>query len=222
MKKVILFDIDYTLFDSSKFRKKLYSAIKISLKKKDIHVPDEKLVNAYKVLRNEVPYFSPRIFAKKLGNEIGEKIDEDFLETEIFGSIIFNHNLYEEVLEVFKMLSKIEDLEIGIFSTGEEKFQGQKINEIINLLNSKHIHIHLYKDDNLTTVVKKYKEMKLILVDDVLKILAKASSIDQDLITIWIERKEKSEFNKNDYIGDFKPSHEIKNLNEVVSIIKNI
>lgn len=218
MKKVILFDIDYTLFDALKFRKDLFKKSKAIINNKNIEIDEKDLKDVYNKLREEVKYFGPRLFARRLKSKLNLDIDQDFLEKEILESEIFLSNLYKEAKTVLRKLSADKDLIIGILSGGEDKFQRIKIKDLINFFHKDHVHILFYKEDNLKKIINKYKKYKLFLVDDIPGVLHKAKNIDKNIITIWIKRgrfalKEKS-------IMEFRPDHEIKNLNKIIPILK--
>lgn len=153
-KPIILFDIDYTLFDTGKFK-------------------DSKLQK---------------------------------------------FNLYEEIVEVLTGLSDIADM--GIFSKGEIEFQKTKLLKTGTMQFFKENHIHIFddKDANLTSVLRKYKDFKLFLIDDKLEILHSAKKNMSQIFTIWVKRGPFAKSKR--LIEGFLPDAQVENLSEVVRIVQ--
>lgn len=153
MNKIVLFDIDYTLFNTDRFRQSNLS---------------------------------------------------DFV-------------LYDEVVQVLTQLEKVATL--GIFSEGTLELQNEKLHQtnILPHFIEEHIHIVAKKEEGLKTVLYKYRNYKIFLIDDKLTILQKAKNILPELITIWIKRGKYAE-NQTSLIG-FVPDEEFYNLSDVVSVI---
>ena len=213
--KVILFDIDYTLFDVAKFRKKIFKSIIGFVGKNKIDKIDKILEDIYHTSRERVGYFNMVSFLE----DVSRKFKINVALTNILKDEIFSDNLYEETKEVLESIAKDPSIKIGIFSGGESGFQLKKIEQVENFFNKDHIHIIKYKHLNVQKIIKKYKNFKIYLIDDMLDILYNAKKIDKDMITIWIKR---GRFAKNAKpIKGFKPDFEIGDLKEIVSIIHN-
>ncbi|MCL4418618.1 HAD hydrolase-like protein [Patescibacteria group bacterium] len=216
--KIVLFDIDYTLFNALKFRKKILSEIKERIKENKFKNIERILENAYLESRQKVGYFDPSSFIRDINKKFGSDIPEAFLDEYVKKEELFEH-LYKEVDRVLEELSKDKTLLIGIFSGGNKNFQKEKIKRQLNLFNKKHIHIFPYKKIELENMLKKYKNYKVFLIDDVLSILSKAKKIDKSIYAIWIKRGRFAKIAKK--TEDFNPDKEVKNLNKIVSIINS-
>lgn len=218
MRKIILFDIDYTLFNSLKFRKKILSEIKKHLKDNKYEYIEDILDRIYFKSRKRIGYFDPGSFISDINKKFASTIPETFLDTYVKKEELHEH-LYEEVEEILKKISQDKNLIIGIFSGGDKNFQREKVKKILSFFHEKHIHIFPYKIEELKSVLKKYKDYRVFLIDDVLPILYEAKKIKKDVYTIWIKRGRYDFSNKE--IKNFIPDAEIKNLNQIASIIKN-
>lgn len=216
--KIVLFDIDYTLFNALKFRKKILSEIKERIKESKFKNLERVLENIYLKSRKEVGYFNPSSFIKDINKKFDSGISETFLDEYVRKEELFEH-LYKEVDKILGELSKDKTLLIGIFSGGDKNFQKEKIKKQLSLFHKKHIHVFPYKKLELENMLKNYKNYKVFLVDDVLSILSKAKKIDKSIYTIWIKR---GRFAKRARKTEkFNPDREVKNLNKIVSIVKN-
>jgi FMN phosphatase YigB (HAD superfamily) len=153
MKKIILFDIDYTLFDTAQFK--------------------ESGLTIYK--------------------------------------------LYDEVEEALKTLSSIA--EIGIFSQGEDAFQREKLRQTLihEHFKEENIHIFASKDENLGSVLDKYKDREIFLVDDKLEVLKLGKDLSENVYAIWLKRGPFADVQK-DIVG-FTPDATIINLSEAVAFV---
>lgn len=220
--KIVLFDIDYTLFDIDKFRKKIFRAIIIIKKIKNIDTDnlEDKLREIYFVSREKSGYFDPKIFIEDIIREFDIKSTPAILEKEIFKENIFLGNLYNEAKKVVQILSKNKLLRIGIFSGGNKDFQMRKIKEIKNLFHKEHMHIFTFKEKELFRVLLKYKKYRLYLVDDRLDILSLAKNLEENIIAIWIRRGRFAE--RQQSIANFVPDATIDNLTEVIKLLDNV
>ncbi len=155
MKKIVLFDIDYTLFDTAQFK-------------------------------------------------------DSGLKT---------YKLYEEVGDVLGKLSELA--EIGIYSQGENVFQREKLKQTLihNHFQENNVHIFAAKDENIGSVLDKYKDRDIFFVDDKLGVLHLAKNLDENVFTIWVKRGPFA-LNQQDISG-FTPDATVENLSEIASIINN-
>lgn len=221
MKKVILFDIDYTLFDTYRFKRKIYEIVKDYFNYKKIDNLVKIIDEAYGDSRTKWGIFIPEKFTADLNIKLKANMPIDFVERKIHALNLFDTHHYKEVEYILKKLNKNKQIIIGIFSSGDEGFQKNKIKKIMKYLHKDHINIFMFKHDKLKEVFDKYKNYKLFIVDDFLDILDKINKLNKNAVTVWIKRKEKSEFNKVSEIKEFKPNYEIENLKELISIIKS-
>ena len=205
MKKLILLDIDNTLFDSPSYRKLVFKKIgNISL-----------CQEIYDKMIRESGYFFPDAFAKII-SELLKKRKADEIMSVIIDPKTFRENLHKDVLDSLNKLTKIG--KVGILSQGDNEFQSAKIVHFKHLLSRDHIHILSDKKSDMVRILKNLKEHDLYFVDDMLSMLQMAKKIQPSIVTIWMKRGRYAENQKA--IPDFTPDAEAKNLSEVVKIIK--
>lgn len=219
-KPIILFDIDYTLFDMEKFRIKMLGEIVKKIKHEAFNNLDNALNNAYFFYRKESGTFDPKSFISYLIKKLKVKVEPEILEKAITKKSIFLGHLYEETKEVLERLSKNKLLKIGIFSGGEINFQKNKIREIEEYLHKEHMHIFTFKNKQLSSIVEKYKRHRLYLIDDFLEILHDAKKSNKNIFTVWVKRGRFAAGHKG--ISGFQPDATVTSLREVISIIKKI
>jgi len=214
---VILFDIDYTLFDANKFRRKVFKIIKNKVVDRKIKNIDAILRKGYIISRKDTGYFNLKIFLDHVATRFKMGFSVKKLEKELLREDLLAGNLYQEAKKVLRVLSKNNSLKIGIFSAGEI-FQRKKLKEVENFLNKDHIHIFtVKKHKELPSIIKRYKNYKLYIVDDMLKILRLAKMFNKSVFTIWIKRKKFAR--KAEEIADFVPDATITNLREVTKLV---
>lgn len=130
------------------------------------------------------------------------------------------YSSYEEVIDVLFELGKIARL--GIFSEGELDFQRKKLTEmkVLKHFLDEDIHIVPNKDETIKTVLQKYKDHVLFIVDDKLPILYTAKMHLPSVYTIWVKRGVYAKNQKP--IKNFKPDVSVKNLRDIVAFIESI
>jgi len=218
-KPIVLFDIDYTLFDMGKFRIKMFGEIIKKIKHERIGNLEEVLDSAYFLYRKESGTFDPKSFIKYLVKKLKVKVKPEILEKAITQKSIFLGHLYEETKEVLQGLSKNKSLKIGIFSGGEINFQKNKLKEVEEYLHKKHMHIFTFKHRQLSSIVEKYKRQNLYLIDDYLEILHAAKKSNENIFTVWVKRGRFAVEHKG--ISGFQPDATVRNLREVVRILNS-
>ena len=116
------------------------------------------------------------------------------------------------------------NVDIGIFSTGDKEFQLQKIATLKDLFPENHTHIFVDKREGLADVFSQYKGTHLYLVDDFPAILYEAKKMDKTISTVWIKRDDQGspQVLLEDFpqIADFIPDYTIKQLDEILTCIK--
>lgn len=214
--KVVLFDIDYTLFDTERFRKKLYQALSDVLQRGDVYT--KRLAqDIYEEIRKETGYFEPTAFVRKLFAQLKTDQDRNDVRKAIWNRQNFRECIYEETSSVVDKLSRVAL--VGIFSKGYNAFQRAKLSTIQHLLDDQHIHITVDKSITLPEIVKKYEQMKLYLVDDALDVLHIAKQMDKHIFTIWVKR---GRFAKaQEPIAGFTPDAIVKDLRAIPAIISS-
>lgn len=216
-KKLILFDIDFTLFDARKYRDEFVLRLKekIGYKGKNFPLLAEK---SYITSKQRVGYFDPESFIEELLLLTKSNKNKDELIEIILDENLINAYLYLDSVEILGIISKQKDIIIGIFSAGKISLQRPKIKTIEHFLNQEHINIfEFYKGDALPKLIQDYKDYEIYLVDDIQDILVKAKKLRQDVTTIWIQRKGYAR--DRNPVANFNPDYIIKSLKEVLNIL---
>lgn len=219
MKKIVLFDIDYTLFDVSYFHKNLYKRLE-----KITGIESEKLKNnsleIISDLINKESFLDINRYMDLLLGSVSKAEFKKKFEDLLFNQYFFKNGFYKEVGKTLKDLEKIA--EIGLFSHGDEKFQWAKIeqSDFKHYFKNELKHItSRNKLDLLPGIKSKNKNNRVYLIDDNPEIIYSAKKIMPALFTIWLKRGKYVDRAK-DYL-DFNPDDKIDNLLEVVDIVKN-
>lgn len=210
--KVVLFDIDYTLFDSDTFRKKVYQAISEVIGEDNA----DRLHSLYAGIVDEYGYFNPQVFFKRVAKNLSNK-DKAKLRKTIWRKENFEGNFFRETITVLSRLIPIT--RVGIFSKGDSTWQRAKLSAIAHLFDEKHIHIHVSKKQALPDIIKKYKKYKLYLVDDALDVLYKAKKLKKDVFVIWVKRGHYAK--TQNPIPGFKPDAQVVDLLKIVDIVRS-
>jgi len=145
-------------------------------------------------------------------------IDYTIFDTKTFkDSGLTNFSLYNEVLQVLGKLK--ETVELGIFSKGNLVFQNTKLNKtgIKDLFNKEHVHVFEDKEINLNSVLEKYKDYKIFLVDDKLSILYDAKAYNPLVFSVWVKRGPFAE--NQEPLENFAPDATITDLSSLDKII---
>lgn len=124
--------------------------------------------------------------------------------------------LYGEVIDVLLELQKYAKL--GIFSEGDIDFQEKKLRKtkIDRHFKKEHLHIVAKKSESIDSVLQKYKNTMVFLVDNNLDVLRAAKQEDSSIFTIWVKRKG---LRIKRPLPDFKPDVEVKNLSSITKFI---
>ena len=203
-KIVVLFDIDYTIFNTVMFVENVYEKNYKSIGKETFYKILEEIRTNLKQVLNDKNTIRSNI-ASSLWLQAG-----------------LGQNFYEETITVLEETNKM--VTVGIFSKGDEKFQKEKIKCISRFFSEDNINITLDKYKKLPEIIKKYKGNKLIIVDDILKVLYTAKTLNEDIYTVWIKRKVGNEeyvFNQESIEG-FSPDVTMSNLKKLIPIIKKM
>lgn len=205
MKKIILFDIDGTLFDVSKFLSLFYANLSSHFQLNNLDI--ENLQKLYDDTKKEAGYFIPSLFINKINSNFPQ-INKDTLEKLFWSADLFEKSMHKDV-SVIKDLSNLAT--IGIFSKGDNKFQKYKLKFINCSINDKNIYIYPNKIDKINETLSYYTNCIIYLVDDRLDVLTKVKEINSDVKIILIDRNGRFSHNKD--------ISRIKNLNEIKSIL---
>lgn len=203
--KIILFDIDGTLFDSSSFIKDFYENIsaKFNLGSDDIAT----IQKFSEENKKQNGYFLPGIFLDKIAHNF-PSIDLGLLNKIFWNIDLFEENMYKDT-SLVRDLSKVAV--IGIFSKGDSDFQKQKITFFGDFLDNDNIYIFPDKLSKINEVLGQYNNFQVYLIDNENDVLTRAKDLFPDIYAILIDRKnDKKETEK---------ILKIKSLNDLKSII---
>ena len=216
-KKIVLFDIDYTVFDTRTFRVNLYELLseKLGYKNKSNFVDLAKKVEAD--TRKQEGYFKPSTFLELLKNETKTKISSNELEDIFYDESLYIKSLYEGAKSVFQELVIKKNIQINIFSTGEKKFQMQKITALTDMLMIDNLHIYVDKLKKLKEVLQQYEDYHIYMVDDFPIVLKEAKQFNKNITTIWVNRGIRIE--DEELIKSFKVDYIIKKLEEIIPLV---
>ena len=148
-------------------------------------------------------------------------IDDVLFDTAHFKkSELTEYRLYEDVEEVLHALKKMG--EVGILSQGEHEFQIKKLTQtgIHTLFVQEHVHIVEKKDESLSKVLHKYKNVNatIYFVDDRLSGLYYAKKALPNMVTIWFRRGRYASSQPS--IPEFEPDVVIDNFSEIMNVVK--
>lgn len=215
--KIVLFDIDYTLFDMEHFDKNFHKELSVllnldeNLVKKTSRgvitdlITKESFIDIDKYINNLLQILMKKEFKKKV---------EDIL----FNSSFFKKGFYEEVEEALKSIKKLA--RIGIFSKGDRKLQWAKIEQsgFKDFFQKDIIYIGApSKMDLVPEILEKHKNDIVYLIDDKPVIINDIKKYMPSVFTIWLKRGKY--INQVKETKDFKPDATITNLSEVVKIV---
>ncbi|HEX7042575.1 MAG TPA: HAD hydrolase-like protein [Patescibacteria group bacterium] len=213
--KIVLFDIDYTLLNTTKLKELILAKLKEVVPSLNFELLDE----IYYEVR-KFGSFDPKLFAKLFKDKHKIEILEIEIEKIWYDSKIIGDALYPEVIETLNLLQKRQNLTLGIFSSGRQEFQLQKIYTLSDFFTKEYIHIFDFKEDSLSDLMREYESKSVVLVDDFISILQNGKKYKEDLSTIWMKRGKFAE--KAVIPTEFTPDYTITNLSEVLDILPDM
>lgn len=213
--KVVLFDIDHTLFNTDHYQKVGFEKIAAMFEGKSIDevVTIEKEV--YIKIR-EVDVFHPYRFGQKLNEALKENVDPAKIAAIFEGKNFLSSCVYDDVHETLETLSH-KNITLGIFSTGEKKLQMEKIDVIGHYFAQEDIHIYPLKDVEIPHILKQYHGREIYIIDDISRVLEEVHNQNALVTTIWITRKGASYHDNAE--GNFRPNKNITSLSQVLDIV---
>jgi hypothetical protein len=216
-KKIVLFDIDYTVFNTNVFRSNLYPLLAEKFGFSDLSLFIELAKEVGKETKEKIGYFNPETFLKLLKEKSKKDVPISELEDIFFDETLYIESLYEDARSVFQELVMKRDIQINIFSTGDKKFQMRKIAILKDMLHDDNLHIFVDKLKRLKDVLQQYEEYHIYMVDDLPTVLKEAKSFDKNITTIWMNRDKK--LNEQDFVTNFKADYVVKNLEEIIPLV---
>lgn len=202
--KIILFDIDRTLFDTQTFLKDFDSEISFKI---DINLNElDEIKNLYDEIKVDFGYFLYPEYIKRIYKKypsLKNKLDY-FFEKDNINKYLFPDS---------KVLFELKDIRRGIFSEGDLKFQRSKIDKFESVIEKDLIYIFQDKIKKLPEVLNKHSDSEIYIVDDRIDIHIESKKLSQDVRTILIKREgDNEDINEIDF--------RIKSLFDIMPILK--
>jgi len=211
---IILFDIDYTLFDVGKFKDRVFDTLEKLLP--DVANVKGIALQSYDEIR-KFSAFNPELFTAQFLTHIPMLHSKKLLQNVWTDKAILLDCLYPETKMVLEKISQQHNITLGIFSSGLGFFQKAKIETIAGYFSEEHMHIHTIKDEKLSEILSSYNGRRVILVDDYMEVLEKAKAIDNTVVTMWVKRGKFAE--RAAISATFVPDFTIDTLIEVLPIL---
>lgn len=214
-KKIILFDIDYTLFNAQHFRESFMQLLANRIPHSNKNELLTILQEVYDEEKMKTSFFDPRSFLALLEKRIPYLSDKNLLEKAIMNEALLEEALYKESKEVLSLLAKNNDVLLGIFSWGNIPVQKAKIKLLDAYFHREHIHIVEFDKKNaLPNILAKYHNWDIYLIDDYQEVLLEAKKLLPEIHTIWIKRPETE--GKREIFDYFTPDSIIRSLSEII------
>lgn len=215
--KLVLFDIDYTLFNTDFYIEELTTLLAKKLGYNDFGVFNPLSKQAATMTIKDAGHFNPEIYLKHLIDLTKTKLQLEDLQEIFWHKVLYKKAIYTDVRNTFEKLAD-NNIALGILSTGNQKHQRQKIHSIVDFLEDEHVHIFVDKLAELQHIFERYNTYKIFLVDDLQEILVAVKALNSKVFTIWMNKKKQIE--KTTLIENFVPDQTVISLSEIVSIVK--
>ena len=187
MKKIILFDIDYTLIDTAKLRQLTQKEIQSAGNLSETEL--ETAVKEFSLVLGTSREFSPRDYARFLAKYFANPLLEEKITAIFNNPLLYKEALYPETIPVLQKLK--EKYLLGIYSEGTLEFQTAKITltGITDYLQKDLIFIYPDKTGQATKLTEKMG--KIFFIDDNPLHIKDLLSIP-NASPIWIKRGPKA------------------------------
>ncbi len=217
-KKIILFDIDYTLFDTDKFRDITYPQLMNLLEQEDTEKYHQKVMEVERELIVRGGY-EPVGFAHTLSEALRILPKHHQLEQLFYNATLYETCLYPEDRTVLEKLSERKDCVLGIVSRGEDSFQRRKIQAIKSFFSDDNIFISLTKVDLINKILNQFEGLQIFVIDDSAPFLHEFKKTDKSVFVILVEKENRYERKP---VGEgFIPDFTISSLGEIEVILGN-
>ena len=195
--KIILFDIDGTIFNSDQLANFFWPKF-LDIFRTDKKTLD-KVVNQYFLTLETGTDFNPNDFLSNLASTF--QVSKKIIEKVFYSKEIYIKCIYPEVKSVLEKLQK--EYILGIFSEGFNEFQSKKLKltELMGYFETKYVFIFRRKlsEENL-----KILPSNSLIIDNSLKVI---KDLPKNINRIWINR------NNENSIG----YDQISDLNELIT-----
>ncbi|HVF69720.1 MAG TPA: HAD hydrolase-like protein [Xanthomonadales bacterium] len=215
-KKVVLFDIDHTIFDTNQYRKNLYTNLAKEIGH-DVNEFQNIAQKIYDEIRKVSPYLTPEPFLKNILTLAKKPTDFKKINNVFWNRELYESCVYPDVKETFSYLVD-RNIQIGIFSTGDLAHQKIKIGGLKEYLTENHIYISPDKFKTIKDTFIPNTKYRTYLVDDYPQILESAKSHNKNIFTVFIKRKK--HHSSLVIPENFKPDATIVDLNQLIDIIR--
>jgi hypothetical protein len=205
MNKIVFFDIDGTLFDTAKFLEDFRS--KLSVEFKDPSLQEVNFASLSNEVKREQGYFIPSFFLDKI-SALSRKIDRKKLDDLFWDNSFISEHLFSDSLTVSELPHNIE---VGIYSKGDETWQKRKINSLLENIKAENIYIFPDKLVSAKSVFNRYAENSILLVDNDVNVFKKIKDLFPLVNCILIDRQG----NLEDNVGVQKITS-LKELNNLI------
>lgn len=214
--KLVLLDLDHTIFDTNSFRKAIFNNIAKLVEKKDLENTIQIAQDICSQIITKRGYFDASEFVKQFSKKFNRENLADIVKKSLISKKVMQNSLFADVIPSLKELKKLG--KIGILSQGEDPYQRAKLTSFEEFLHPDFIFIAKDKKSVMKTIFGNL-EYKTFFVDDTLNMLYQAYLINKNVVTIWMMRGDRWE-SKNK-IPEFVPFYKVSNLKEVIKLIKN-
>lgn len=177
--KILLFDIDYTLFDTDIFRSTSLReiALRCNLDGKRVR----EFYAEYRKGDQNPAGINMKHFAEQIGKEF------NLSPTSLFSIVmdtqkLYRDSLYSDVIKILTILSK--EYPLGVFSQGYREFQENKLKQCGIISYFKKEYIFIFPDKTLSSVLSSLPE-NAVIIEDKLSVVQK---INPPLIAIQMDR----------------------------------
>lgn len=219
MKKIILFDIDYTLFNTDLFRDLTYPQLRNILEQEDTPQYHAVIKEVERSLIKEGGY-EPVAFATLLSEVLKIPAKRNEIEQLFYSKELYEQCLYPDVTFVIQQLSKSEDVQLGIVSKGEQTFQKRKIEALRLYFIEKNIFISEDKNSEIQKMKDAYRNNQAIIIDDSQVFLHEVQETWDQAYTVLMERENRYERRVD--VKDFVPEATIHALDEVLPLVDKV
>lgn len=216
-KKIVLFDIDYVIFDVGFFDKNFYKEASKVLKIDEVKLRGKSIEIIVDLVKNE-HYLDIDKFINKTLEYFGKKSNKQEVEDILFRETFFKGGIYDEVHDV---LLKLENkVDIGIFSQGDPKLQWAKVEQSGFKDYFREDLRYIIKPKKLgfiPSLIKNHKDDNVYLIDDKLNVIQEVKAKMPNAVGIWIKRGRYAE--NQEYTEGIAPDATVLNLSEIIPII---
>lgn len=214
--KIVLFDIDHTLFDTRAYLLQCFAQLE-RLLASESKLNIKSLAHEIYASQRKHAYFSPKVFSEELKLRVKTNQSLQTFENVFYNEQNLEKSLFKDTLPTLKKLSE-QNIALGIFSGGDKILQEKKLQTLYHLLHQRLIYIFdRDKHEAIREVAALYKTQKLYVVDDLLSVLAQFKSANHAVCTIWIVRSEETRL-KQQKIA-FNADFVVNSLSELLPIV---